>query len=104
LAVLPTLFVYFATAPHDAEGWWTLNVVYLPVAACVVSGAAKAAPTLDWLFQSVVVLACAVGVTLSIALLVGGGESNAAIVGVGVASAFIVGAIDCVRRVLASRA
>lgn len=103
LTVLPTVAVYFATAPHDAEGWWTANVVYLPLAAAAVSGAAKAAQHLDWLFRRPVVVACSVGVTFSIALLIGGGESNASIAGVAVASAFIVGAIDLVRRALASR-
>ena len=104
LTVLPTLLVYFATAPQDAEGWWKLNVVYLPLAACVVAGAARLAPTLDWLFRNVVVLAFGVGLTFSLAALMGGGESNVVVVAVGLASAIIVAAIDLVRRALPSRA
>ncbi len=51
LAVLPALLLYFPTAPHDAEGWWELNVVFLPAAAFAASGVARVASRLDWLFD-----------------------------------------------------
>ncbi len=103
LAVLPALLLYFPTAPHDAEGWWELNVVFLPVAAVAASGVARVASRLDWLFDNVLVLACTIGGVFAVSLLMGGGESNAAIIGVGFGSAVVVAAIDLGRRTLTAR-
>ncbi|MBM3674581.1 MAG: hypothetical protein FJW88_06425 [Actinobacteria bacterium] len=100
--VLPTLLVYYATAPHDAEGWWALNAIFLPVAAGVVSVAALTAPKLDRLFGNPVLLACSAGALFA----VGGvsrGESNAAVFVTAVATASTVGAVLLAARALASR-
>jgi hypothetical protein len=86
-AVLPTLLVFFSTAPHDAQGWWTFNAAFLPVAAGLASGAAYLAPNLDWLFRRPALFGCALGALVGAALLIGGGESAAVVVGVAVGSA-----------------
>jgi hypothetical protein len=103
LAVLPTLAVYFATAPHDYEGWWrTLNLVCLPMAACAVAGVSRVAPRLDWVFDNVLVLAGSVGAVFAVSLLMGGGESTGAIIGTGLGSGLLVGAVELGRRTLTS--
>ncbi len=103
LAVLPALLLYFPTAPHDAEGWWELNVVVLPLAAFAASGVARVASRLDWLFDNVLVLAGTIGCVFAVALLMSGGESNAAIIGVSFGSALLVAAIELGRRTLTAR-
>ena len=102
VAVLPTLVVFFATAPHDAQGWWVANAIFLPVVAGAVSVGARVAAALDWLFQNTLVYSFGVGVLFAVAMLTGGGESNAAVFGVGVASAVTVGAATFAKRALTS--
>jgi hypothetical protein len=92
-AVLPILLVFFSTAPHDAQGWWVLNVVYLPVIAGVASGAAFMANRLDWLFHNPLLFGGVFGASVASGLLAGGGESSAAVVVVSLASALIACAI-----------
>lgn len=91
--VLPALLLYFSTAPHDAEGWWVLNVAFLPVLAAVASAAAFIAGSADRLLQSPVAFGFVVGVTAAAALLMGGGESTPAILVVSAVGAVLGAAL-----------
>ncbi len=90
--MLPVLLVFFSTSPHDAQGWWVFNVVYLPVLAGVVSAAALGASRVR--FPGPVLCGCLLGVLVAAAFLTGGGESTAVVVvGAGLASGFIGAAL-----------
>lgn len=93
--VVPTLIVYFPTAPHDAEGYWTLNVVYLPIVGFCVAAAAKAATEAGPAVANPLLLSGIAGALFAAALLVGGGESNGVIAGVAIGAALVT-ATACV--------
>lgn len=89
----PTLILYFATAPHDAEGYWVLDVIFLPIAGGVAAGVAKAARRVDVAVTNPFLFPAGVGILFAIALLAGGGESNGVIAGVGIGAALIAGTL-----------
>lgn len=98
--VLPALVLFFDTAPHDAQGWWELNVAYLPVLGALASAAAFIGGTVDGLFQSPVVFGFVVGVLAVGALLMGGGESMSVISLASVAMATLAAAVALAVREL----
>lgn len=96
--------LFFETAPHDAQGWWELNVAYLPVVGDLASAAAFMGGTVDGLFQSPVVFGFVVGGLAVGALLMGGGESMSVISLASVAMATMGAALALVVRDLGSPA